>query len=74
VTKFVPGDHVAPTVNLNFLTGDERDADARALGGDTAGVFREWAVFEEGELVRLPGHLSWEEVSFDCGETGWNLS
>jgi NADPH:quinone reductase-like Zn-dependent oxidoreductase len=63
VTKFAPGDHVVPTVHLNFLTGEERDADMRALGGNTAGVLREWAVCAEGELVRLPGHLSWEEVS-----------
>lgn len=34
VTKFKVGDRVAPTVNLNFLLGDERDADVRALGGE----------------------------------------
>ena len=62
VTKFKPGDRVAPTVNLNFLTGEERDAEICALAGDTAGVFREWAVFQEGHLVALPAHLSWEEV------------
>ena len=35
-----------------------------ALGGEVDGVLREWAVFEEKVLVRLPRGLSWEEVSF----------
>lgn len=62
VTKFTPGDRVAPTVNLNFLTDDDRDAEGRVLGGDAPGVLREYAVFEERCLVRLPAHVSWEEV------------
>ncbi|KAJ4295012.1 hypothetical protein N0V90_007020 [Kalmusia sp. IMI 367209] len=33
VKKFALGDHVAPTVNLNFLTGEERDADAATITG-----------------------------------------
>lgn len=63
VKKFALGDRVTPTTNLNFLTGEERDAEICALGGETPGVFREYAVFEEKHLARLPAHLSWEEVS-----------
>ena len=62
VKIFAVGDHVTPTTNLNLLTGDERDAGFRALGGDVPGVLREYAVFEEKHLVLLPSHLSWEEV------------
>ncbi|KAJ4355362.1 uncharacterized protein N0V89_003378 [Didymosphaeria variabile] len=73
VTKFRIGDRVAPSVNLNFLTGEERDAEVCALGGDTPGVLREWAVFEERHLVKLPGHLSWEEAAtiIGVGITAW---
>jgi NADPH:quinone reductase-like Zn-dependent oxidoreductase len=62
VGTFTIGDHVTPTTNLNLLTGDERDAGFRALGGDVPGVLRQYAVFEEKHLVLLPSHLSWEEV------------
>jgi hypothetical protein len=34
-----------------------------ALGGNGPGVLREFAVFEDKFLVKLPQHLSWEEVS-----------
>ncbi|OAG03212.1 NAD(P)-binding protein [Paraphaeosphaeria sporulosa] len=73
VTKFSIGERVAPTVNLNFLSGEERDADVCALGGDTAGVLREWAVFDEQHLVKLPGHVSWEEAATitGVGITAW---
>lgn len=64
VTKFGVGDRVTVTVNLNMLTDEDRDKSACALGGNTPGVFREYAVFEEKYLVKLPGHLSWEEVCF----------
>jgi NADPH:quinone reductase-like Zn-dependent oxidoreductase len=64
VTKFVIGDHVAATNNLLSLTGDEREMDELALGGNGPGTLRQYAVFKEELLVRLPAHLSWEEV---CG-------
>ncbi|KAF1355750.1 NAD(P)-binding protein [Lizonia empirigonia] len=62
-TKFKIGDHVAPTVDLENLTGEERDVDSIALGGLGPGVLREYGVFEEKYLVKLPAHLSWEEAS-----------
>jgi NADPH:quinone reductase-like Zn-dependent oxidoreductase len=36
---------------------------ALTLGGGGPGVLREYAVFEEKYLVKLPEHLPWEEVS-----------
>ncbi len=62
VSKFQIGDRVAPTVDLQALTGEEHDIDAVALGGNGPGVLAEYAVFEEKYLVKLPDHLSWEEV------------
>jgi NADPH:quinone reductase-like Zn-dependent oxidoreductase len=62
VTKFVVGDHVAPTINLLSLSGDEREMDEVALGGNGPGTLRQYAIFEEEVLVKLPPHLTWEEV------------
>lgn len=64
VRKFSIGDRVAPTIDLMSLTGDEQDVQPIALGGIGPGVLREYAIFEEKVLVRLPQHLSWEEVRF----------
>lgn len=61
-TKFRIGDRVAPTIDLEALTGNERDVDATVLGGDGPGVLTEFTVFNEKYLVQLPDHLSWEEV------------
>ncbi|KAF1847015.1 NAD(P)-binding protein [Cucurbitaria berberidis CBS 394.84] len=73
VRGFVIGDHVAPTVDLLNLTGDERTMEQIALGGDGPGTLREYAVFEEKVLVKLPKHLSWEEASIvpSVGITSW---
>jgi NADPH:quinone reductase-like Zn-dependent oxidoreductase len=62
VKDFREGDYVAPIFNLGNVTGVEDEGNA-ALGGDAAGVLREYAVYEEKVLVKLPKHLSWEEVS-----------
>ena len=62
VKNFTLGNHVAPTIDLMNLTGDERTAKQIALGGDGQGTLRECAIFEEKYLVKLPNHLSWEEV------------
>jgi NADPH:quinone reductase-like Zn-dependent oxidoreductase len=62
------GDHVSPSFFVNLLTDDDGSPSlgggTSALGGDAPGVLREYAVFDEKVLVRLPAHLSWEEV---CG-------
>lgn len=62
VDEFRLGDHVAPTVDLESLTGDERDIDGIVLGGNGPGLLRQYAIFEEQHLVKLPKHLPWEEV------------
>jgi len=80
VTRFSVGDRVCPTFDLLNLDGRlppptsspgsgsydylGKGLERAALGGEVDGVLREWAVFEEKVLVRLPRGLSWEEVSF----------
>lgn len=54
---------LAPTVDLENLTGEEMDADLVALGSLEPGVLTGYAVFEEKVLVKLPSHLSREAVS-----------
>jgi NADPH:quinone reductase-like Zn-dependent oxidoreductase len=62
VKEFAVGDRVSVIIDLSNLTGYE-DEPPSSLGGDTEGVLREYAVFEDKHLVHLPKHLSWEEVS-----------
>lgn len=57
------GDRVAPTIDLANLTGHERSEESIVLGGDGPGVLREYVVFEDKVLVKLPKYLPWEEVS-----------
>lgn len=64
VTQFSVGDKVAPAYDLGNLTGEIEATGHLGLGGDEEGVLREYAVYEERFLVRLPGHLSREEMSF----------
>ena len=63
VIKFKIGDRVAPTIDLEALTSDDRAIDSTVLGGNGPGVLTEYTVFEEKYIVKLPDHLSWEEVS-----------
>ncbi|KAL6868710.1 hypothetical protein ACO1O0_000026 [Amphichorda felina] len=69
VRDFHIGDHVSPIFDLNDIDdGEEKDeyadAEFKPLGGTTHGVLREYAVFDEKLLVRVPKYLSWEEVCF----------
>jgi NADPH:quinone reductase-like Zn-dependent oxidoreductase len=61
VRSFALGDKVAPIFDVANFSGLE-DEPHCALGGSVAGVLREYAVFEERLLVKLPEHLTWEEV------------
>lgn len=70
--KFEVGDHVAVNQHMTNLTGNERDESFIALGGDVDGVLTEYAVFEEKYLVKLPGHLTWEEVCKITAVVGMN--
>ncbi|KAK4188080.1 hypothetical protein QBC35DRAFT_383455 [Podospora australis] len=72
VSRFAVGDYVSLTMNTKNLTGKEDDGFA-APGSDVEGVLREYAIYPEGYLVRLPKHLSWEEAAgMACvGVTAW---
>lgn len=62
VSRFKVGDRVSPNPNIGDLEPDD-DSTSVALGVNTSGVLREYAVFHEKHLVSIPAHLSWEEVS-----------
>ncbi|KAF5659970.1 hypothetical protein FCIRC_12285 [Fusarium circinatum] len=73
VKDFSTGDHVSVIFDLNNMTGYD-DKSSCALGGDTAGVLREYAIYEDKYLVQLPKYLPWEEAAtITCaGVTAWN--
>jgi len=68
VTKFTVGDHVAVAGDLLRLSIDDREMETIAIGGEGTGTLQEYAVFEEKVLVKLPMHLSWEEVRESIGK------
>ncbi|KAH8200935.1 hypothetical protein TruAng_004873 [Truncatella angustata] len=72
VKSFGIGDRVTVIFDTTNFTGTE-DASMQALGGDVPGVLREFAVFDEKLLLRLPEHLTWEEGSvLSCAAlTAW---
>lgn len=74
VKQFQVGDRVAPIFDLGYITGEENLEQVCALGGETDGVLREYAVFPERVLVGIPDFLSWEEAAtITCaGTTAWN--
>jgi 2-desacetyl-2-hydroxyethyl bacteriochlorophyllide A dehydrogenase len=75
VTRFQVGDRVCPIFMQGWIDGEVTFEKARtALGGDLDGVLREYAVFSEQALVRIPEHLSYEEAAtLPCaGVTAWH--
>lgn len=62
VKNFKVGDSVAPITGVGKYE-DFEDGFSEALGADTEGVLREYAVFNQKHLVHLPADMSWEEVS-----------
>ncbi|KXX80835.1 putative zinc-type alcohol dehydrogenase-like protein YogA [Madurella mycetomatis] len=72
VKDFAVGDRVSAIFDLTKLTGCE-DEPRCELGGDVHGVLREYAIYEEKHLVKLPEYLSWEEAAaVTCaGVTAW---
>ena len=75
VTLWQPGDRVAGIFMQNWLDGPLTPAKAKgALGGDIDGMLAEYAILKETGLVRLPGHLSFEEAAtLPCAAvTAWN--
>ena len=64
VTKWKIGDRVMPIFMQGWIDGPIDFAKARtALGGDLDGCLREFGVFSEAGLVRIPGGYSYEEAA-----------
>ncbi|REJ79018.1 MAG: NAD(P)-dependent alcohol dehydrogenase [Acidobacteria bacterium] len=75
VTLWSEGDRVMPTFMQGWIDGEIDHEKARtALGGDLDGVLAEYGVFSEEGLVKVPGHLSYEEAAtLPCAAvTAWN--
>ncbi len=75
VTRFKKGDRVAACFMQAWINGPvTRENGASALGGAIDGVLREFAVFSEQGLVRVPDSLSDEEAAaLPCaGVTAWH--
>jgi len=76
VTRWKVGDRVCPIVTQAWLDGERSPLkDRTSVGcGDLEGVLREHGAFNENGLVRIPGHLSFEEAAtLPCAAvTAWN--
>lgn len=75
VTRFKPGDRVAPCFMQKWIDGDiTREKGASALGGSIEGILREYGVFSEDGLVHSPASLSDEETAaLPCAAvTAWH--
>lgn len=75
VTRWKGGDRVCPIFMQGWFDGELDYAKWKTtLGGNLDGCLREFAVFHEDGLVRIPRHLSFEEAAcLPCaGVTAWN--
>lgn len=75
VTGLAAGDRVAGAFFPRWLDGPMRaEQHAAALGGSVDGVAAELVVLPAGAVVRVPGHLSFEEAAtLPCAAlTAWN--
>lgn len=76
VTKWKIGDRVCPIFTQGWIEGEANFQKNRTTlgGGDLDGVLREFAVFDENGLVKIPEHLSFEEAAtLPCAAvTAWN--
>jgi NADPH:quinone reductase-like Zn-dependent oxidoreductase len=63
VTAFAVGDRVSPQMDIGNLTGEIEPTGHLGLGGEVDGVLREYAVFQDKVLVRIPTQMSWDEVT-----------
>lgn len=62
VTQLSLGDRVSPIFDLRYIEMPNPESKVAQLGGNVDGVLRQYAVFDESVLIRIPPHLSWEEV------------
>ena len=77
VTKWKAGDRVMPIFAQQWIDGDTSEEKRRTSLGAGAhwdGVLREFGTFDQEGLVRIPGHLSFEEAStLPCAAlTAWH--
>ena len=75
VTRWKVGDRVCPIFMQGWIGGElDHKKSKTTLGGDLDGCLREFGVFHEDGLVRMPEDLSYEEAScLPCaGVTAWN--
>lgn len=77
VTKWKVGDRVMPIFAQRWFDGDSSEEKRRTslgAGAQWDGVLREFAVFSEDSVVRIPEHLSFEEAStLPCAAlTAWH--
>lgn len=63
VSRFKTGDRVTANCSIGKTYEGGDDGVGVGVGTNAPGVLREYAVFNEEHLVKIPGHLSWEEVS-----------
>jgi NADPH:quinone reductase-like Zn-dependent oxidoreductase len=75
VTRIKAGDRVAGCFFQRWVGGHPAaDTHTTALGGGLDGMLREYAVLEEGGVVKLPAHLSFEDgATLPCAAvTAWH--
>jgi len=75
VSSWMAGDRVCPIFMQGWIDGDlDHKRSKTTLGGDLDGCLKEFGVFHEDGLVKIPDHLSFEEAScLPCaGVTAWN--
>jgi NADPH:quinone reductase-like Zn-dependent oxidoreductase len=75
VTRVQPGDRVCGIFAQKWLSGEPtRERLRSTLGGPLDGTLAELAVFDQEGVVKIPGHLSYEEAStLPCAAvTAWS--
>jgi len=75
VTRWNIGDRVCPTFMQGWIDGElDYPKSKTTLGHDLDGCLREYGLFSESGLARIPEHLSFEEAAcLPCaGVTAWN--
>lgn len=73
VRRVAAGDRVCATYNVGWISGERLDI-GLGRGADAEGLLAEYVVLDEESVVRLPGHLSFEEgATLPCAAlTAWN--
>jgi NADPH:quinone reductase-like Zn-dependent oxidoreductase len=74
VTRVAVGDRVTASIFPRWIDGGFAAQYTPQLGGSLDGMLTEYAILEEGALVHVPDHLSFEEAAcLPCAAvTAWN--